>query len=98
MELDLPEYKRLEARVVGRVQGVGYRAFVVRNARALGLGGYVRNNRDGSVDVSAVGRTESLRRLCELLEQGPRGSHVTAVDATWSEGGVSGEDGFRVVR
>jgi acylphosphatase len=91
--------RRLEARVVGRVQGVGYRAFVVRNARALGLGGYVRNNRDGSVDVSAIGEAESLRRLCELLEQGPRGSRVTNVDATWSDaGGFSGEEGFKVLR
>lgn len=86
MPADAPP-RRLEARVVGRVQGVGYRAFVVRHARALGLGGYVRNNRDRTVEVNATGDEQALLQLCELLRQGPRGSRVTAVDETWTEVG-----------
>lgn len=76
---------RLEARVYGTVQGVGYRYFVVRHARRLGLTGFVRNLADGSVEVVAEGEAAALRELVSLLEAGPTGAVVERVEAGWGE-------------
>ncbi|HEU4526149.1 MAG TPA: acylphosphatase [Gemmatimonadales bacterium] len=58
--------------VSGLVQGVGFRWFVARHARALGLGGYARNLPDGRVEVVAAGgAVDALTRLEELLRAGP---------------------------
>jgi acylphosphatase len=70
---------RLEAVVRGRVQGVGFRYHVVREARRLGLAGWVANEHDGSVRAVAEGTTESLDRIEALLRRGPPGSLVEAV-------------------
>jgi acylphosphatase len=83
----------LRALVHGRVQGVGYRFFVVDNAARLGLSGYARNLPDArSVEVVAEGDRTSLEALLAQLREGPSGSHVERVDASWSEpaGGFSG--------
>jgi acylphosphatase len=66
--------------VRGRVQGVGFRWFVEREARALGISGWVRNNSDGSVEVLASGTREQLSALRSLLQQGPRASRVDNVE------------------
>ncbi len=66
--------------VRGRVQGVGFRWFVEREAHALGLSGWVRNNADGAVEVLAVGTNEQLAALKQKLQQGPRAARVDAVD------------------
>ncbi len=66
--------------VTGRVQGVGFRWFVEREARALGLSGWVRNRADGSVEVLAAGTNEQLSRLYDVLKQGPRAARVDDVD------------------
>jgi acylphosphatase len=63
-------------RVVGRVQGVGFRWWTQRTACALGLGGWVRNEPDGSVVVHAVGTPGAIRRLEEALLKGPMGARV----------------------
>ena len=63
------------------VQGVGYRFFVRRVADRLGLGGYVRNLRDGRVEVYAVGTGEQLTALQAEMEQGPRMASVSSVIA-----------------
>ena len=63
-------------RVEGRVQGVGFRWFVRETAVGLGLGGWVRNLPDGSVEVSAVGDAAALERLRERLLAGPRHARV----------------------
>jgi len=63
-------------RVEGRVQMVGFRAFVRRHARDLGLTGWVRNEPDGSVAVEAAGDAESMRRFEESLRQGPHAARV----------------------
>jgi acylphosphatase len=65
--------------VVGRVQGVGYRIFVQQLAEELDLHGYVRNRRDGRVEVFAMGRPEKMRRLRQALEKGPMMSRVAEV-------------------
>lgn len=64
-------------RIEGRVQGVGYRWWAVGEARRLGLAGWVRNRRDGSVELLAIG--EAADDLAALCRQGPRGAAVTAV-------------------
>ncbi|MFI5253960.1 MAG: acylphosphatase [Candidatus Limnocylindrales bacterium] len=73
--------ERLEARVVGDVQGVGFRWFVLREALGLDLVGWVANESDGSVAVMAEGLVESLDRLQSALAAGPPGARVEAVMA-----------------
>lgn len=70
---------RLEAVVRGRVQGVGYRAFVLDRARALGLTGWVANRDDGSVELVAEGPRDDLDRLLVALRAGPPMSRVDTV-------------------
>jgi len=65
--------------VSGAVQGVGFRFFVEGVAQKLALPGYVRNLRDGRVEVYAVGSAEQLRALRNELERGPRFASVSAV-------------------
>src|ERR1700678_4244624 len=72
-----------------RVQGVGFRWFVEREAHILGIAGWVRNNSDGSVEVFAQGTRDQLAGLRERLQQGPRAARVDAVEespARLSEG------------
>lgn len=83
----------LHAVVRGRVQGVGYRDFVQRNAVRLGLRGWVRNREDmRSVELVASGPREALERLVVRLREGPRFAHVSEVETDWSAAGepVSG--------
>ena len=77
--------KRLYARVHGRVQGVGYRAFAQSEARRLGLSGYVRNCEDGTVEVVAEGEESTLREFLNALQRGPVGAWVQRVDADYAE-------------
>lgn len=69
----------LRIRVTGIVQGVGFRAFTVRQARALGLSGWVRNRTDGSVEALAAGPPEALEAFVALCHRGPPGARVDAV-------------------
>lgn len=74
---------RLQATIVGRVQGVGYRYFVREVALGLGLGGWVANAPDGSVTCVAEGSRAHLERLRRELERGPLGARVDAVHCAW---------------
>jgi acylphosphatase len=65
--------------VKGRVQGVGFRWFVQREAAELGLNGWVRNTDDGHVEVVAAGDDVELAELRTALRKGSRGSRVDAV-------------------
>lgn len=65
--------------VSGRVQGVGYRNFVEHVAAKVGLDGFVRNRRNGRVEVYAIGTHEQLQKLRGALEKGPMMSSVTDV-------------------
>jgi acylphosphatase len=78
--------RRLEAVARGYVQGVGYRAFVMREARALGVAGWVRNEADGSVRVVAEGDEQILQELLRRLERGPSEAEVSHLEAAWREG------------
>jgi acylphosphatase len=68
--------------VRGRVQGVGFRAWVAQAAPAHGLAGWVRNRRDGSVEALFVGPLDAVGAMIEACHQGPLAARVTAVDAT----------------
>ena len=65
--------------IKGRVQGVGFRWFVHREAAALGLNGWVRNTEDGHVEVVVSGEPEMLAEFQALLHKGSRGSRVDAI-------------------
>jgi|DewCreStandDraft_2_1066082.scaffolds.fasta_scaffold00329_27 acylphosphatase len=67
-------------RVVGRVQGVGFRWWTRAQARALGVAGSVRNLPDGSVEVRAQGSADALDRLRQLLHRGPPAARVERVE------------------
>ena len=71
--------------IEGRVQGVGYRFWAVREAAALGLDGWVRNRRDGKVELLAIGEPGALQRLAELCHEGPPGAAVLRVDRSPAE-------------
>ena len=74
---------RLHATVEGRVQGVGFRAFVEQSAETLDLKGWVRNRWDGSVEVVAEGERQDLEKLLAGLRRGPRVSGVADVRFEW---------------
>ncbi len=90
--------KAIEARrfvVRGRVQGVGFRWFVEREAHILGIAGWVRNNADGSVEVLAQGTRDQLFGLRSRLQQGPRAARVDDVEEAKS-GPTDGISSFRI--
>jgi len=72
----------LQARlaVTGRVQGVGYRDWVMEMAERLGLSGWVRNRVDGSVEAVIVGDDAAVGRMIEACRRGPTAARVDAVD------------------
>ena len=75
--------RRLEAIVSGRVHGVGFRAFVLREARSLGLGGWVANEPDGTVRVVVEGPTAACEAFVVALRAGPPASVVTGLSLSW---------------
>src|ERR1700680_3417754 len=81
--------------VRGRVQGVGFRWFVEREAHVLGVSGWVRNNADGSVEVLAQGTRDQLLGLRSRIRQGRRAARVDAVEES-EVGPVAGLSSFRI--
>ena len=77
---------RVHLRVQGRVQGVGFRYFVLRRAQELGLTGWVANLGNGDVEAEAEGPEDALRKLVDLVRQGPSAARVDRVSEQWSEG------------
>ena len=71
---------QIHIRIFGRVQGVGFRAWTVRQALDLHLVGFVRNRRDGSVEVLAHGENDSLSTLLQRCLSGPTFSRVDKVE------------------
>ena len=78
------ELNAADITVEGLVQGVGFREFTRRQARELGLSGYVLNSRDGCVHVWAEGAREAIEALVRALERGPRLARVERVALRWS--------------
>jgi acylphosphatase len=75
--------ERLDATVRGRVQGVGFRYFVLREAMDLDLTGWVANGPDSSVRCVAEGPRARLEALLHLLEAGPPSARIDRVDVVW---------------
>jgi acylphosphatase len=79
--------------VRGRVQGVGYRWWAVETARRLGLDGWVRNRRDGSVELLAMGPETATEQLVEACRRGPPAAAVSSVEQAPAED--DGSHGFQ---
>jgi acylphosphatase len=85
----------IHLRIEGRVQGVGYRAWLEREARGRGLRGWVRNRRDGSVEALLIGEATALEAVIAACARGPRLAQVRNVER---EPGVDdGSSGFEAV-
>ena len=88
---------RAKIRVSGDVQGVSYRAYALREARRLGLRGWVRNKSDGDVEAVAEGDRETVEAFAAWCRRGSPASRVSAVSVEWGE--ATGEfDGFEIIQ
>jgi acylphosphatase len=72
----------LEVRAYGRVQGVGFRYWAKRRAEELGVCGWIRNRRDGTVEALLDGPAEAVERMLEALREGPPGARVERLETT----------------
>ncbi len=88
-------HKTVTVRIEGRVQGVFYRAWTERTARSLGLDGWVRNRRDGSVEAAFSGPATQVDAMLKRCAQGPPDAAVTGVSVTHAGGTVA--PGFKVL-
>ena len=84
--------------VSGRVQGVCYRASCAAEARALSLEGWVRNRRDGTVELEVQGAEPEVQALIEWCQSGPPAARVASVDPSPMDPREGEPPGFRVVR
>jgi DNA ligase D-like protein (predicted 3'-phosphoesterase) len=89
-----PDTLALRVRVVGHVQGVGFRDAVRRRARELGISGWVRNGEDGTVSVHAEGPSAAVGEILSFLRSGPRGAAVAEVEH--QEVPIEGHEQFAV--
>ncbi len=76
--------------ISGRVQGVGYRMYMQRKARELGIAGWVRNRRDGSVEAAVQGPPEAVEAMIAWARSGPPGAVVTDVRISETTGSYAG--------
>lgn len=81
--------------ITGKVQGVGYRDWCVRQGEGLGLDGWVRNRLDGSVEAVASGTAEAVDQFMQACRQGPRGAKVEGVHVSDADSTESGMPGFQ---
>ncbi len=82
-------YRSVRIAIEGLVQGVGYRAWTERGARALGLAGWVRNRRDGSVEAVFEGPSEAVGEMLARCREGPRFAEVLNVEIVSDESGAA---------
>jgi acylphosphatase len=71
--------------IQGRVQGVGYRDWMVGQARALGVDGWVRNRGDGSVEALVYGEIDAVEELLRACRRGPRLAVVSRIEEDWAD-------------
>jgi acylphosphatase len=88
--------KRLAFHVTGRVQGVGYRRFVERQAQAFAIAGFVRNEADGTVTGEAEGHDAAIEEFVDGLRRGPAFARVDEVEL--EPRACTGDSGFLVRR
>jgi acylphosphatase len=81
--------KRVQLIVKGRVQGVFFRAAAQREARRLGVTGWVKNRTDGSIEVLAEGEEDAIKEIVGWANHGPSAARVDQVDVRWR--GYTGE-------
>jgi len=81
----MPPEKTVRLRITGWVQGVSYRLWATRTAASLGLRGWVRNRADGSVEVLAIGPSETVTDFGAACRHGPRAALVMAVSVAEAE-------------
>ena len=81
-ETTMSDTTTIRVRITGRVQGVWYRGWTVDHARRLGLSGWVRNRRDGSVEAVLSGPEQVVRSMVELCRRGFAGQMVLSQDAS----------------
>lgn len=86
--------KRGHVIVRGQVQGVFFRAEALDRAASLGLGGWVRNNPDGTVEAVFEGEDERVESIVEWCRRGPALAQVEDVEVSWEQ--PRGESGFTV--
>ncbi len=89
------ERQAIRLTIRGRVQGVGYRAWVADQAQRLGLDGWARNRFDGSVELLAIGPDTGIEQLIVACRRGPSAARVIEVDRHAGHDG--GEMGFRLL-
>jgi acylphosphatase len=89
-----PQRRTVHVRIDGRVQGVGYRAWVENQAGAFGIDGWVRNRRDGSVEAVLGGPSDKLAEMLRRCERGPPTARVQAVEIL--DEGLDVDTGFAV--
>lgn len=76
---------RLNVHIQGRVQGVGFRYFVMRKAQEQKLSGWVKNRADGTVDIEAVGPRSALEEFLSFVRVGPAAADVAQAEARWHD-------------
>ena len=88
--------KRVQVIIRGRVTGVFFRAAALREAKRLGVTGWVKNRNDGSVEILAEGEEDSIKEIVSWTHHGPSAARVENVDVRWR--GYTGEFfDFRIV-
>jgi acylphosphatase len=86
------EITSLRLRIEGHVQAVGYRNFMIEEARKLGVDGWVRNRSDGSVEALVSGETKAVEALIAACARGPEGTRIKHIDMETVE--TPAEKGF----
>lgn len=89
-------YMATRLRISGRVQGVGFRVALQSEAQRLGLAGWVRNRRDGSVEALAQGAPQSLDALTAWARRGPPAARVGSVQVEPAPDGEAPHSGFEL--
>lgn len=91
-------YITVHAKVHGKVQGVGFRYWVLSRARSLSLSGFVKNLPDGSVEAALSGPEDAVDNMMELLRHGPPGASVNSVEVMKKDPGEPYSGGFTILR